>query len=124
MEPFAASHPQSDSTSWSIHGDPALLVGAARKLRQGIETGLVRSHPHGEYAMFGMARLLDAIAFSIYVDGAVHHTVVSGATEIAHHVLTYLLPIVRSDADREQVSGSATPTTWSPARASGASPRG
>ena len=48
--------------------------------------------------MFGMARLLDAIAFSMYVDGAVHHTVVSGAPEISRHVLHYLLPAVRSDA--------------------------
>jgi len=66
----------------------------------GIEVGVDRSHPPGEYAMFGMARLLDAIAFSMYVDGAVHHTVVSSATEIAHHVLDYLLPTVQNNARR------------------------
>jgi hypothetical protein len=50
--------------------------------------------------MFGLARLLDAVAFSMHIDGAVHHTVVSGATEVAHHVLTYLLPTTRTDARR------------------------
>ena len=82
--------------SWGIHGDPALLVAAAQRLRLGIEQGFYRSHPPGEYAMFGLARLLDAIAFSMHIDGAVHHTVVSGATEVAHHVLTYLLPDLRT----------------------------
>lgn len=42
--------------------------------------------------MFGVARLLDAVAFSMYGDSAVHHTVISGATEIAHHVLSFLPP--------------------------------
>ena len=78
--------------SWGIHGDPALLVAAAKQLRLGIERGFSHSHPTDEYAMFGLARLLEAIAFSMHVDSAVHHTVVSGATEVAHHVLTYLLP--------------------------------
>lgn len=94
-------HPSlSADASWSVHGDPALLVEAAQKLRFGIEMGVYRSHPPGEYAMFGLARLLEAIAFSMHIDGAVHHTVVSGATEIAHHVLKYLLPTVRTDARR------------------------
>lgn len=91
-------HPLTDP-SWTIQGDPALLVEAARKLRLGIDRGVYRSHPPGEYAMFGVARLLDAIAFSMHVDGAVHHTVISGATEIAHHVLDHL-PTVRTDAGR------------------------
>ncbi|MCO1659923.1 hypothetical protein [Pseudonocardia humida] len=101
MEQLVPDHPVTDTTSsWSVHGDPALLVEAAQRLRLGIEMGVYRSHPPGEYAMFGLARLLDAVAFSMHVDGAVHHTVVSGATEIAHHVLKYLLPTVRSDAHR------------------------
>jgi hypothetical protein len=94
MEPPAHHRPLTVDPSWCTCGDPALLVDAARKLRHGIETGLDRSHPPGEYAMFGLARLLDAIAFSTYLDGAVHPAVVSGATEIAHHVLRYLLPAV------------------------------
>lgn len=92
-------HPVTEgASSWGIHGDPALLVEAARKLRLGIEMGVYRAHPPGEFAMMGLARLLDAVAFSMHIDGAVHHTVVSGATEIAHHVLRYLLPTARSDA--------------------------
>ena len=60
-----------------------------------------RSHPPGEYAMLGLARLLDAIPFSIHIDGVVHHTVVSGATEVGHHVLRYLLPAIPSEIDRD-----------------------
>jgi hypothetical protein len=49
----------------------------------------------------------DAVAFSIHIDGVVHHTVdvvhhtvLSGATEIGHHVLRYLLPATPSEIDR------------------------
>jgi hypothetical protein len=84
-------------SSWGIHGDAGLLVEAARRLRLGIAAGVYRSRPPGEYAMFGVARLLDAVAFSMRVDGATHPRVVSAATEVAHHVLTYQLP---DDADR------------------------
>ena len=76
------------TAAWAIHGDPVLLVDAARKLRLGIAQGVYRSHPPGEYAMFGLARLLDAIAFSMHIDGAVHHTVVDRATALAPHGLT------------------------------------
>jgi len=100
MGALVPDHSMTDPAAWSIHGDPALLVEAARKLRRGIEVGVYRSHPPGEYAMLGLARLLDAVAFSMHVDGAVHHTVVSGATEIAHHVLRYLLPTVPADERR------------------------
>jgi len=48
-------------------------------------------------AMFGVARLLDAIAYSLRVGDDVHHDVVSGAMEIADHVLTYVLPVVRAE---------------------------
>jgi hypothetical protein len=93
MEPPVPDHSLTvEPSSWSVHGDPALLVEAARRLRLGIEMGVYHSHPPGEYAMFGLARLLDAVAFSMHIDGAVHYTVVSGATEVAHHVLTYLFP--------------------------------
>jgi hypothetical protein len=76
--------------SWGLHGDPALLVEAARRLRSGVQAGVFRSQPPGEYAMFGVARLLDAIAFSMRVDGATHPRVITDATEVAHHVLTHL----------------------------------
>ena len=97
MEPLVPDHSLTAGTSsWGIHGDPALLVEAARTLRRGIEMGVYRSHPPGEYAMFGVARLLDAVAFSMHIDGAMHYTVVSSATEIAHHVLTYLPAVERA----------------------------
>jgi hypothetical protein len=98
MEPLAPAGLATTDPSWGIHGDPALLVAAARKLRLGLELGVYRSHPPGEYALFGLARLLDAVAFSMHVDGAVHHTVASSASEIAHHVVDYLFPEVRTDA--------------------------
>ncbi|GAA0947931.1 hypothetical protein [Virgisporangium aurantiacum] len=82
-----------DTTSpWGLRGDPALLVEAARRLRLGIEKGVYRSQPPGEYAMFGIARLLDAIALSMRVDGRTHTGVVSAANEVAQHVLKYVLP--------------------------------
>ena len=93
-------NPRDPDQAWDIQGDPALLIDAARKLRLGIEIEGHRFHPPGEYAMLNLARLLDAIAFSMHIDGAVHHTVVSGATEIARHVLHYLLPTVQIDARR------------------------
>lgn len=78
--------------SWGSHRDPTPLVEAARRLRLGIEKGIYRNQPPGEYAMFGIARLLDAIAFSMRVDGGTHSGVMTAATEVAHHVLTYLPP--------------------------------
>jgi hypothetical protein len=104
MEPPVPDHSVTAGTasSWGIDGDPALLVEAARRLRLVIERGLCRSHPPGEYAMFGLARLLDAVAFSMHVNGAVHHTVVSGATEVAHHVLMYLIPSIGKDDHDER----------------------
>jgi hypothetical protein len=100
MDSLLPYSPPAPDASWGIHGDPALLIDAARRLRLGIEAGGYRSRPPGEYAMFGLARLLDAIAFTMHIDGAVHHTVVSGATEIAHHVLSYLLPVGGADGRR------------------------
>lgn len=102
MQPPVPDHPPTDATSsWGLHGDPALLVEAARRLRCAVETSVYLPHPPCGYAMLGLARLLDAIAFSITADGAVHHTVVSGATEVGHHVLRYLLPAIPSEIDRD-----------------------
>jgi hypothetical protein len=93
MEPLDPDQPVTDATSsWGLHGDPGLLVEAAARLRRGIEAGVYRSHPPGEYAMFGVARMLDAIASSMRIDGRMQLTVVSSATEVAHHVLTYVHP--------------------------------
>jgi hypothetical protein len=67
MEAHVPDRSVTDTTSsWGVHGDPALLVEAARKLRLGIEMGVYRSHPPGEYAMFSRGaaarrrRVLDA----------------------------------------------------------------
>jgi hypothetical protein len=102
MQPLVPDNSPTDATSsWGTPGDPALLVEAARRLRHGVEMGVYRSHPPGGYAMLGLAQLLDTIAFSIYIDhGAVHHTVVSGATEVTQHVLRYLLPAIPSEIGR------------------------
>jgi hypothetical protein len=90
MEPLGPDHSKSDAlSSWGIHGEPDLLVEAARKLRLGIKMGAYHSHPPGEYAMFGIARLLDAIASAMRVSHAPHPQVVSAAAEVAHHVLSF-----------------------------------
>jgi hypothetical protein len=86
---------------WSLHGEQERLVEAARILRYGIELGLYRSNPLGEYGMFGVARLLDALAHSLHTRNDVHHTVVSAAMEVADHVVTYLLPMVQAVRGRE-----------------------
>ena len=94
---------------WGVHGDPDVLVEAARILRHGLELGIFRPRPPGEYALLGLARLLDALAFSLHRGNEVHHTVVSGAMEIARHVTTYLPPSVRADArGQDQQPGPAT----------------
>jgi hypothetical protein len=71
-ESFVSGTAKENETSWRINGDLTVLVDAARKLRLGIDVGIYRAH----------------------------HTVVSGATEIARHVLDYLLPTVDTDACR------------------------
>lgn len=102
MQPSAPGHsPTNATSSCGIHGDPALLIEAARRLRRAVDMSVYRSDPPCEYAMLGLARLLDAIAFSIHVDGVVHHTVVSSATEVGRHVLRYLLPAIPSEIDRD-----------------------
>jgi hypothetical protein len=97
-QPVAGAGTDVRAATWGVHGDQDLLVEAARILRYGLESGVIRSHLSGEYAIFGLARLLDALAFSLHRGNEVHHTVVSGAMEIAHHVKTYLLPSVRAHA--------------------------
>ncbi len=53
--------------------------------------------------MFGLARLLDDLAFSLHVGDEVHHVVVSGAMDIARHMTRYLLPTVQADGHRGPV---------------------
>lgn len=88
----------------SLHGEQAVLVEAARTLRSAVTLEVYRSHPLDEYAMSGAARLLEAIARSLHVGDDVHHAVVSAAMEIADHVMTYVLRVVRA-VDGERTVG-------------------
>lgn len=89
------------TAAWSLHGEHAVLVEAARTLRSALTLEVYRSHPLDEYARFGVARLLEAIAHSLRVGDDLHHTVVSAAMEIADHVMTYVLPMVQAgDGER------------------------
>jgi hypothetical protein len=94
---------------WSLHGEQTRLVEAARTLRCGVALEVYRSQPLDEYAMFGVARLLDAIAYSLRIGDDVHHTVVSGAMEIADHVLAYALPAVRQSGHGNEPGRNAGP---------------
>ena len=96
-----------NTAPWSLHGEQTRLVAAARTLRSGIALELYRSHPLDEYAMFGVARLLDAIAYSLRTGDGMNHTVVSGAMEIADHVMTYVLPMVHENGHRNAPEGNA-----------------
>jgi hypothetical protein len=77
---------------WSIRGEPALLVEAAARLR-GSPAGRRDAAPlPGEFVMFGVARLLDTLAVAMEGERDLPHDVVSAAEELAHHVLTYIVP--------------------------------
>src|ERR1700754_490717 len=55
-QPVAGAGDDVRAATWGVHGDYDLLVEAARILRYGLESGVFRSHPPGEYALFGLAR--------------------------------------------------------------------
>jgi hypothetical protein len=77
---------------WTIRGRPGLLVEAAAQLR-GSPAGRRDSAPMpGEFVMFGVARLLDTLAVAMEGERDLPHDVVSAAEELAHHVLTYIVP--------------------------------
>jgi hypothetical protein len=71
------------------------LAESARVLRSGFTEGVLHSHGHGECVLFGLARLLDAIAFSLRAGDAVNPAVIAGAMDVARHVRTYLRPGVQ-----------------------------
>jgi hypothetical protein len=102
-------HELPSTAPWSLHGEQARLVEAARTLRCGAAPEAGRSRPLDEYVMFGVARLLDAIAYSLRVGDDVHDTVVSGAMEIADHVMTYTLPAVRRNGHGNEPERKAGP---------------
>jgi hypothetical protein len=75
---------------WAIHGDPARLTEAAEALRGARAEHIFGARFPGEYVMSGIARLLDSIAREMRDNGTLSHGVVSAATEMSGHILTYL----------------------------------
>lgn len=75
---------------WPLHGDPTRLTAAAAVLRGGDAHQIFGTRFPGEYVMVAVARLLDAVAHEIRDQVDVGHDVVSAATEIAEHVLSYV----------------------------------
>jgi hypothetical protein len=76
----------------TIRGEPELLVAAAAELR-GAPAGRLDGAPlPGEFVMFGVARLLDALAAAMRGERGLPHDVVSAGEDLARHVLTYLVP--------------------------------
>jgi hypothetical protein len=81
-----------DDAGWTIQGRSELLVEAAAQLR-GSPAGRRDAAPlPGEFVMFGIARLLETLAVAMDREEGLPHDVVSAAEELAHHVLTYVVP--------------------------------
>jgi hypothetical protein len=76
----------------TIRGEPELLVAAAAELRGGPAGRLDGAPLPGEFVMFGVARLLDALAAAMRGERGLPHDVVSAGEDLARHVLTYLRP--------------------------------
>jgi hypothetical protein len=75
---------------WAIGGDPARLTEAAAALRGARAEQIFEDRFPGEYVMSGIARLLDSLAREMRDKGTLGHDVVSAASEISEHILTYL----------------------------------
>ena len=81
-----------DGRRWTIRGEPALLTGAAAELRSA-PLGRADGAPlPGEFVMFGLARLLDALAAAMWGSRELPHDVVSAAEELSRLVRTHLRP--------------------------------
>jgi hypothetical protein len=74
----------------AIHGDPARLTEAAAALRGARAEQIFGARFPGEYVMAGIARLLDSLAREMRNNDTLGHDVVSAATEMSGHILTYL----------------------------------
>jgi hypothetical protein len=87
-----ANHMETDDLSnrWAIRGDPARLTEAAAALRGVRAEEIFGARFPGEYVMSGIARLLDSLAREMRENDTLSHDVVSAATEISEHVLTYV----------------------------------
>ncbi len=75
---------------WAIRGDPARLTEAAAALRGARAEEIFGARFPGEYVMSGIARLLDSLAREMRENGTLGHDVVSAATEMSGHILTFL----------------------------------
>jgi len=75
---------------WTIRGDPARLTEAAAALRGTRAEQVFGARFPGEYVMSGIARLLDTLAREMRDNSNLSHDVVSAATQMSEHVLTYL----------------------------------
>jgi hypothetical protein len=80
---------------WAIRGDPARLTEAAAALRSARAEQIFGARFPGEYVMSGVARLLDSLAREMRGNDTVSHDVVSAATEMSEHILTYLPKIAQ-----------------------------
>jgi len=75
---------------WPLHGDPSRFMAAAAVLRAGDAEQIFGTRFPGEYVMISVARLLDALANEIRQQADLGYEVVSAATELAEHALTYV----------------------------------
>jgi hypothetical protein len=97
-----ANHMETDDlmNRCAIHGDPARLTEAAAALRGARAEQIFGARFPGEYVMAGIARLLDSLAREMRDNDTLGHDVVSAATEMSGHVLTYLPDLSGADHDR------------------------
>ena len=88
----------STSTRPAGRKTPIAVVDAADDLRRGLSSGAYRAHTLDEAAMFGVARLLDAVVDPTRRGFPPGREIVGGALEIARHVGTRPAAELQSDA--------------------------
>lgn len=76
---------------WDIEGDPDTMIAAADALRRRITAGALTA-PSSELVLFGVARMLDAVAHTLVYRPADCHEVVTSAMDIARCVTSHLVP--------------------------------
>ena len=75
---------------WPLRGDPARLTAAAALLRGSDAEQIFGTRFPGEFVLAGVARLLEAVAHRLHGHVDLGQAVVSAATDVAEHVLTYV----------------------------------
>jgi len=90
-------HLSEEFIPWDLHGRPDIAAGAARRILETIRLrGSGGAGPVDERVMLGLARLLDAVAFSLRRGDQVFTGVISAAMETSCDVLHYLAVIPTS----------------------------